>query len=68
VPKVKYPEIETEFGKELARELKSARELAKKTIQSAQRVQKQYYDRGVRDVELQVGDLVMLQVEPIPGL
>jgi len=64
VPKVKYPVIETEFGKELARELKSARELAKKTIQSAQWIQKQYYDRGVRDVELQVGDLLMLKVEP----
>ena len=64
VPQVKYPVIETEFGKELAKELKCARELARKNIQSAQRAQKQHYDRGVKDVELQVGDLVMLKVEP----
>ena len=64
VPQVKYPVIETEFGKELAKELKYARELARKNIQSAQREQKQHYDRGVKDVELQVGDLVMLKVEP----
>ena len=64
VPQVKYPVIETEFGKELAKELKYARELARKNIQSAQRAQKQHYDRGVKDVELQVGDFVMLKVEP----
>ena len=64
VPQVKYPVIETEFRKELAKELKYARELARKNIQSAQRAQKQHYDRGVKDVELQVGDFVMLKVEP----
>ena len=39
VPQVKYPVIETEFGKELDKELKYARELARKNIQSAQRAQ-----------------------------
>jgi len=56
--------LETDFGRELARELKHARELAKKNIQSAQKTQKQCYDRGVKEVGLQVGDLVMLKVEP----
>ena len=64
VPQVRYPVLETEFGRELARELRRARELARKNIQSAQKTQKQYYDRGVKEVELQVGDLVMLKVEP----
>ena len=48
VPQVKYPVIETEFGKEL---FKDARELAKKTIQSAQQTQKKHCDRSVKDVE-----------------
>ena len=40
VPVVKYPAVETEFAKELAKELKQARKLAQRTIQSKQREQK----------------------------
>ena len=62
-PRVRYPVLETEFAKELIKELKRACELARKSIQNAQRSQKQYNDRGVKDVKLQIGDLVMLKVE-----
>ena len=58
-PQVRYPVFETDFGRELARELKHTQELTK-NIQSAQ---KQCYDRGVKEVDSQVGDLVMLKVE-----
>ena len=63
-PVVRYPVIETEYGKELAEELKRARQLAKKHIQSAQHNQKKFYDRRGKDVKLKVGDRVMLKVEP----
>ena len=63
-PVVRYPVIETEYGKELAEELKSARQLARKHIQSAQCDQKKFYDRKCKDVKLKVGDRVMLKVEP----
>ena len=61
-PAVKYPVIEN--GKELAKELKQARQLAKKQIQTAQHNQKKFYDRRSKDVELKIGDRVMLKVEP----
>ena len=63
-PAVRYPVIETEYGKELAKELKQARQLAKKQIQSAQHSQKKFYDKRSKDVELKIGDRVMLKVEP----
>ena len=43
---------------------KEPHEIAKKNILQAQRLQKQCYDRGAKDVRLQIGDLVMLKVEP----
>ena len=63
-PVVKFPIIETEYGKELERELKQARQLAKQHVQSAQRSQKKFYDRSSKEVKLNVGDRVMLKVEP----
>ena len=60
-PVVKYPVMETEYGKELVEELKRARQLAKKHIQSAQCNQKKFYDRRSKDVKLEVGDRVMLK-------
>ena len=63
-PQVRYPALETEFARELVKELKHARELARKSIQNAQRSQKQCYDRRAKDVKLHIGDLVMLRVEP----
>ena len=55
---------ELEFGAVLEKELKEVRQLAWKNIQAAQRKQKIHYDRGVRHVDLKVGDLVMLSVQP----
>ena len=63
-PQVRYPVLETEFARELVKELKHARELARKSIQNTQRSQKQCYDRGAKDVKLQIGDLVTLKVKP----
>ena len=63
-PRIRYPVLETEFARELTKELKHARELARKSIQNAQRSQKQYYDRGAKDAKLQIGGLVMLKVDP----
>ena len=62
-PCVRNPMLETEFGKELAKEQRHACELAKKNILQAQRSQKQCYDRGAKDVRLQIGDLVILKME-----
>jgi len=60
----KFPIIETEYGKELERKLKQARQLARQHIQLAQRSQKKFYDRSSKEIEVKVGDRVMLKVEP----
>lgn len=57
---VTYPVVETEFAKELAKELKQARTLAQRNIQNKQKEQK-YYDQRSKVKELRVGDLVMLK-------
>ena len=64
IPMVRYPVVETEFAKELVKELKQARTLAQKNIQSKQKEQKRYYDRRAKIRELKVGDLVMLKTAP----
>jgi len=64
VPVTRYLTIEIEYGQELAKELKQARILAKQNIGKKQREQKNNYDRKSRDVELKVGDVVMLRTEP----
>jgi len=38
--------------------------LARQHIQSAQRSQKKFYDKSSKEIELKVGDRVMLKVEP----
>ena len=63
-PAVKCLTIETEYARELFQELKRARQLAKKSIQSAQGNQKKQYDRRAKDSSIHAGDLVMLKVEP----
>ena len=63
VPVARYPVMETEYGQELARELKQARSVAKQNIDKKQKEQKKYYDQRSKEVELQIGDLVMLKTE-----
>ena len=64
VPTVKYPIVATEYAKEVSKELKRARAVAKDNIQKAQKNQKRHYDRKSKDYELKAGDLVMLKVQP----
>ena len=63
-PTVRYPIVATEYAKELCKDLKATRELAGKSIRKAQIGQKTQYDKGVRERDLQKGDLVMLKVQP----
>lgn len=64
VPVTRYPVMETEYGQQLAKELKQARIVAKQNIGKKQKEQKTYYDQKSKEIELQVGDLVMLKIEP----
>jgi len=50
--------------KELVKELKQVRAIAKQNIEKTQKYQKKYYDRKVKDVKLKIGDLVMLKTKP----
>ena len=61
---MKYPVVASDFAKELVEELRCARAIARKSIQKGQAEQKRHYDRRAKDSELQVGDLVMLKVQP----
>ena len=64
IPMARFPVVESDYGKALARELKEPRTVAKKNVEAAQRRQKSYYDRGTKDSGLKAGDLVMLKVQP----
>ena len=64
VPVARYPVKETEYGQQLARKLKQVRSVAQQNIGKKQKEQKRYYDQRSKEVELQVGDLVMLKTEP----
>ena len=64
VPTVKYPIVATEYAKEVSKELKRARAVAKDNIQKAQKNQKRHYDYKSKDCELKVGDIAMLKVQP----
>ena len=55
--------VESEYAKELAKELKQVRALAQKNIQTKQREQKRYYDRRSKIKDLKIGDLVMLKAQ-----
>ena len=59
-----YPIVATEYAKKLCKDLKATRELTGKGIKKAQIGQKTQYDKGVREFDLQKGDLVMLKVQP----
>ena len=63
LPVVRYPVVESEYAKELAKELQQTRALALKNIQAKQKVQKKYYDRKSKVKELKIGDLVMLKTQ-----
>ena len=63
-PTVRYPTLETEYGRALFKELQSARDIAQKSIVKAQQIQKHNYDRRATDNQLKEGDLCMLKVEP----
>ena len=63
-PTVRYPIVATEYAKELSLELKKARAVAKGNIERSLKEQKKYYDRRSKECELQIGDLVMLKVQP----
>ena len=58
------PTVETDYARELYKELKVARELASKNIKKAQSSQKTQYDNKSKNCTIVVGDLVMLKVEP----
>ena len=60
----RYPTIETEYAKELFKELRQARSIAKKNIEKKQKDQKKFYDQKSKDVKLTVGDLIMLKSSP----
>ena len=67
-PVCKLPTIESEYGQELGqelvKELKHARNMAKQNVQKKQREQKRLYDRQSKEVDLKVGSLVMLKIQP----
>ena len=48
VPVTRYPTVESDYGKELAKDLKKAREIAKQTMQRKQKEQNRNYDRDAR--------------------
>ena len=58
---MKYPIVATAYAQELSKELQRARAIAKSNIQKEQ---KKHYDRKSKECELEVGDLVMLKVQP----
>ena len=63
-PTITMPLVETEYARELFKELKQATQLAQKTIQKSQGQQKVQCDKGAKDSCVIEGDIVMLKVEP----
>ena len=63
-PVMKHPTLESEYGKELFKELKQVREMAKQNIGRAQFGQKVKYDKSASEIKITEGDLAMLKVEP----
>ena len=63
-PVMKHPTLESEYGKELFKELKQVREMAKQNIGRAQFGQKVQYDKSASEIKITEGDLAMLKVEP----
>jgi len=63
-PVMKHPTVESVYGRELFRELKQVREIARRNISRAQFGQKVQYDKSASEVKISEADLVMLKVEP----
>ena len=63
-PAYSTPVLETEFAKELFKDMREARKLAQCNIKKAQHQQKQNYDKSAVKPTIKVDDLVMLKVEP----
>ena len=63
MPVNRYPTVETDYGKELAKDLKKVWEIARGTIQKKQKEQKKFYFQRCKEVKLKVRDLVMLKTE-----
>ena len=63
-PVVKYPVVASDFAKELVEELREARAIVRKSVRKGQAEQKRNYNHKARDSELQVGDLVIMKVQP----
>ena len=55
VPVARYPAMETDYGQELATELKQARNVAKQNIIKKQQEQKKYYDQRRKEVARTTG-------------
>ena len=56
--------VESEYVRELFQEIKWIRQAVRRRIKKAQRSQKDQYDKHVKEFQIEVGDLVMLKVEP----
>ena len=63
-PCPKTPVIYSEYGKTLFQELKLIRDIARKNIQQAQVLQKKQYDKACHPVTIEVGDTVIIKVQP----
>ena len=63
-PTISMPLLETDYARELFKELKQARQLAQKSIGKSQGQQKVQYDKGAKESQIKEGDIVMLKVEP----
>ena len=63
-PRPRTPVIYSEYGKTLFQELKQIREMAKKSIQDAQKSQKKQYDKSSHPVTIKAGDTVFVKVQP----
>jgi len=62
-PVVKHRTIESDYGRELFKELKQVRELARQNISKAQFGQKVQYDKRASEVKISEGDLIIMKVE-----
>ena len=63
-PRPRTPVIYSEYGKTLFQELKQIRDMAKKSIQNAQKSQKKQYDKRSHPVTIKAGDTVFVKVQP----
>ena len=63
-PRVRFPTVETDYGRSLFKQLGQTCQLARQNIMKAQSSQKVQYDKTASsDQKIQEGELVMLKVE-----